>query len=120
MFFVLVQNEDGDLFKITVEHSQGQLQSVRIKYFDTVSLASSLCITKSGFLFVAAEMGNQYLVVFNAVAIYINFMHWEKMMRSLNGAALIWQQQIIHSGRILSQENWQILHLLMRWTVWIP
>jgi hypothetical protein len=35
------------------------VQALKIKYFDTVPVAASLSILKSGFLFVAAEMGNQ-------------------------------------------------------------
>lgn len=30
-----------------------------IKYFDTVPVASSLCVLKSGYLFVASEFGDQ-------------------------------------------------------------
>ncbi len=35
------------------------MKAVKIKYFDTVPVASGLCILKSGFLFVASEFGNQ-------------------------------------------------------------
>lgn len=58
-FFFLLQSEDGDLYKVTIEHDEEDVKSVKIKYFDTVPVASSLCILKSGFLFVAAEFGNQ-------------------------------------------------------------
>ena len=36
-----------------------QVTEIKIKYFDTVPVANSLCILKTGFLFVAAEFGNQ-------------------------------------------------------------
>lgn len=59
-FFFLLQTEDGDLFKVTLDYDDEQgVSRVRIKYFDTVPVASSLCILKSGFLFVASETGNQ-------------------------------------------------------------
>ena len=58
-FFFLLQSEDGDLFKVTIEHQEQDVTSLKIKYFDTVPVASSLCILKSGFLFVASEFGNQ-------------------------------------------------------------
>lgn len=58
-FFFLVQNEDGDLFKVTIEHEDEDVKALKIKYFDTVPVASSLCILKSGFLFVASEFSNQ-------------------------------------------------------------
>ncbi|KAI9823099.1 MAG: pre-mRNA-splicing factor rse1 [Sarea resinae] len=70
-FFFLLQSEDGDLFKVTidmVEDDNGQLtgevKRLKIKYFDTVPLASSLCILKSGFLFVASETGNHHFYQF--------------------------------------------------------
>ncbi|KAF8631249.1 hypothetical protein AX15_002576 [Amanita polypyramis BW_CC] len=63
-FFFLLQSEVGDLYKVTIEHEDEEVKSLRIKYFDTVPVASSLCILKSGFLFVASEFGNQYLYQF--------------------------------------------------------
>jgi len=63
-FFFLVQTEEGDLFKVTIDHEDEEVQALKIKYFDTVPVASSLTILKSGFLFVAAEMGNHYLYQF--------------------------------------------------------
>ncbi|KAL9708619.1 pre-mRNA-splicing factor rse1 [Leucoagaricus gongylophorus] len=63
-FFFLLQSEDGDLFKVTIEHEEEEVKSLKIKYFDTVPVASSLCILKSGFLFIASEFGNHYLYQF--------------------------------------------------------
>ena len=58
-FFFLLQSEEGDLYKVTIEHVDEDVERVKIKYFDTVPVATSLCILKSGFLFVASEFGNQ-------------------------------------------------------------
>ncbi|KPV75805.1 uncharacterized protein RHOBADRAFT_52830 [Rhodotorula graminis WP1] len=63
-FFFLLQSEEGDLFKVTIEHEEEEVTSLKIKYFDTVPVASSLCILKSGFLFVASEFGNPRLYQF--------------------------------------------------------
>ncbi|KAL1961706.1 hypothetical protein VTN77DRAFT_1310 [Rasamsonia byssochlamydoides] len=70
-FFFLLQTEDGDLFKVTidmVEDEKGQLtgevRRLKIKYFDTVPIATSLLILKSGFLFVASETGNHHFYQF--------------------------------------------------------
>ncbi|KAI9795517.1 MAG: pre-mRNA-splicing factor rse1 [Piccolia ochrophora] len=70
-FFFLLQTEDGDLFKVTLEMVEddggqptGEVKRLKIKYFDTVPLASSLCILKSGFLFVASETGNHHFYQF--------------------------------------------------------
>ena len=64
-FFFLLQTEDGDLFKVTIDMVEddngqptGEVQRIKIKYFDTVPVASSLCILKSGFLFISSESGN--------------------------------------------------------------
>ena len=69
-FFLLLQTEDGDLFKITIEMVEddgqptGEVKALKIKYFDTVPIANSLHILKSGFLFVASESGNQHFYQF--------------------------------------------------------
>lgn len=60
-FFFLLQSEEGDLYKVTLDHEEDEVRALKIKYFDTVPVASSLCILKSGFLFVAAEFGSQYV-----------------------------------------------------------
>lgn len=36
-----------------------QVTEIKLKYFDTVAVASALCVLKTGFLFVASEFGNQ-------------------------------------------------------------
>ncbi|CAF9937675.1 MAG: pre-mRNA-splicing factor rse1 [Heterodermia speciosa] len=70
-FFFLLQSEDGDLFKVTLDMLEdddgqvtGEVKKLKIKYFDTVPVASSLCILKSGFLFVASETGNHHFYQF--------------------------------------------------------
>lgn len=63
-FFLLVQTNDGDLFKLTVEHRDAEVVSMTIKYFDTVPVATGLTIFKSGYLFVASEFGDQNLYQF--------------------------------------------------------
>ncbi len=69
-FFLLLQTEDGDLFKITIEMVEddgqptGEVKALKIKYFDTVPVANSLHILKSGFLFVASESGNHHFYQF--------------------------------------------------------
>ncbi|KAI0916430.1 pre-mRNA-splicing factor rse1 [Taiwanofungus camphoratus] len=63
-FFFLLQSEEGDLYKVTIEHEEQDVKALKIKYFDTVPVASSLCILKSGFLFVASEFGNHCLYQF--------------------------------------------------------
>lgn len=52
------------MYKVTIEHEEEEVLALKIKYFDTVPVATSLCILKSGFLFVASEFGNQYFYQF--------------------------------------------------------
>ncbi|KAI5719200.1 hypothetical protein M8J76_006686 [Diaphorina citri] len=61
MFFFLLQTEQGDLFKATLETDDDMVTEIKLKYFDTVPVAASLCVLKTGFLFVASEFGNHYL-----------------------------------------------------------
>ncbi|XP_071959177.1 splicing factor 3B subunit 3-like isoform X1 [Antedon mediterranea] len=61
MFFFLAQTEQGDIFKITLETDEDMVTEIRLKYFDTVPVATSMCVLKTGFLFVASEFGNHNL-----------------------------------------------------------
>nr|XP_018266210.1 pre-mRNA-splicing factor RSE1 [Kwoniella dejecticola CBS 10117]OBR88368.1 pre-mRNA-splicing factor RSE1 [Kwoniella dejecticola CBS 10117] len=66
-FFFLLQSEDGDLYKVWIEHEGEDVRALKIKYFDTVPVANSLCILKSGYLFVASEFSDQNLYQFQAL-----------------------------------------------------
>lgn len=44
---------------LTVTLALFQVTEIRLKYFDTVPVAASMSVLKSGFLFIAAEFGNQ-------------------------------------------------------------
>ena len=59
MFFFFVQSEQGDIFKITLKTEESFVTEIRVKYFDTVPVASSMCVLKTGFLFIASEFSNQ-------------------------------------------------------------
>ncbi|KAF5094205.1 hypothetical protein DV451_005068 [Geotrichum candidum] len=63
-FFFLVQNELGDIFKITLTHDKQEPIELKIKYFDTIPRAVSFNIFKSGFLFAACEFGNHQFYQF--------------------------------------------------------
>ena len=66
----MLQSEEGDLYKVTIEHDEQDVKTVKIKYFDTVPVAISLCILKSGFLFVASEFGNQYVLFCMSISLF--------------------------------------------------
>uniref|UniRef100_A0AAR2K1C0 Splicing factor 3B subunit 3 n=1 Tax=Pygocentrus nattereri TaxID=42514 RepID=A0AAR2K1C0_PYGNA len=61
MFFFLAQTEQGDIFKVTLETDEEMVTEIRMKYFDTVPVATAMCVLKTGFLFVSSEFGNHYL-----------------------------------------------------------
>lgn len=67
MFFFLLQTEYGDIFKVTLDHDNDRVKELKIKYFDTIPVTSSLCVLKSGFLFAASEFGNHALYQFQAI-----------------------------------------------------
>jgi splicing factor 3B subunit 3 len=65
-FFILIQTENGDVFKVTMDYeTRGDgvidcVSNIRLKYFETLPVAKSICLLKAGFLFLASEVGNQY------------------------------------------------------------
>lgn len=61
MFFFLVQSEQGDVFKVTLDTDDDVVTEMKIKYFDTLPIAISMCVLKTGFLFVASEFGSHQL-----------------------------------------------------------
>ncbi|KAF3854455.1 hypothetical protein F7725_022510 [Dissostichus mawsoni] len=61
MFFFLAQTEQGDIFKVTLETDEEMVTEIRLKYFDTIPVATAMCVLKTGFLFVSSEFGNQLL-----------------------------------------------------------
>ncbi|KAH7464634.1 hypothetical protein PRIC2_010323 [Phytophthora ramorum] len=67
LFFVLLQSELGDLYKISLDYSGNAVDEIKIQFFDTVPVASSMCITKTGLLFCASEFSNHYLFQFLSI-----------------------------------------------------
>jgi len=73
--FIFVQTEDGDIFKITIDSvnndGYSKIEEIKIKYFDTVPAASGMCLLKTGFLFIASETGNQYVLIFKLLLLLL-------------------------------------------------
>ena len=93
MFFFLLQTEQGDIFKVTLETDEEMVTEIKLKYFDTVPVATSLCVLKTGFLFVASEFGNQ--LVFTANDRSIKFYSFRSLTIFVCGSYLY---QIAHLG----------------------
>ena len=69
-FFFLLQTELGDLYRVTLQLDATDRKIVRdviVTIFDSIQPANSLCITKIGLLFVAAEFGNHSLYQFQPI-----------------------------------------------------
>lgn len=55
-----MQSEYGDLYKITLSFDSSHVHDLVVKYFDTIPAATTLHITKKGFLLATSEVGDQY------------------------------------------------------------
>lgn len=60
-FFYLLQTDDGDVFKLTVDVRSAVVWNIKIKYFDTIPIATSICILRAGFVYAACESGDRVL-----------------------------------------------------------
>ena len=59
-----MQSEYGDLYKITLSFDSSHVHDLVVKYFDTIPAATTLHITKKGFLLATSEVGDQYSLFF--------------------------------------------------------
>ncbi|KAJ1612530.1 putative spliceosome factor [Cryptosporidium canis] len=57
-FFILVQTELGDIYRVSLIHNEGIVSEMRIYYYDTIPVCNSLLVLRSGFLFASHEFGN--------------------------------------------------------------
>lgn len=73
LFFILLQSEYGDIYKATLTWEEDNVSAIKINYFDTVPTSNAMCILKTGFLFVAAEFGNQYVYSTSSRRVYVFF-----------------------------------------------
>ncbi|KAF2874009.1 CPSF A subunit region-domain-containing protein [Massariosphaeria phaeospora] len=60
-FFHLLQTDDGDVFKVTFDAPNGIVERIKIRVFDTLPVATSICILKAGFIYIACESGDRIL-----------------------------------------------------------
>lgn len=66
-FFYLLQTDDGDVFKVTIDAPGGSVEKLKIKFFDTLPLCISICIMRAGFVYVACESGDRILYEVNSL-----------------------------------------------------
>lgn len=90
-FFILVQNQFGDLFKVTLEYTTtqetkydlpdeddgpGMITCIKIRYFDTIPICNSLVILKSGYLYADSQQGDHYIYQFEKLGTSENEKEW--------------------------------------------
>ena len=68
-FFLILQSEYGDLYKVTFITSPEKdlVKEMVVKYFDTIPVCTSIEILKSGYLFAASEFANHGLYKFRGL-----------------------------------------------------
>jgi len=73
-FFALLQSELGDLYKVTLGvdplgggAGQCTVTELTVKYFDTIPPASTMCITRNGYLFATGDGGSHGLYQFSGL-----------------------------------------------------
>eukprot|EP00892_Ulva_mutabilis_P005704 jgi/Ulvmu1/3505/UM162_0012.1 len=57
-FVILAQSEYGDIYKYDATAAGSQVTELKVQYFDTIPVATAMCILKTGFLFAASESGD--------------------------------------------------------------
>lgn len=63
----MLQSEYGDIYKVNIDHTEGEVHNIKCQYFDTIPPCNSMCITKLGYLFAACEQGNQLFFKFKGL-----------------------------------------------------
>lgn len=66
-FFFLLQSEFGDIYKVTLQYEEDEVQGITVQYFDSIAPAASMCVMKTGFLFAASEFAHHYLFQFQGI-----------------------------------------------------
>jgi len=64
-FYHILQSELGDLYRVLIQYQEDTITEIRLQYFDTVPVANSLAVLKTGFLFVGSEFGNHLFYQLN-------------------------------------------------------
>ncbi|KAK3075411.1 pre-mRNA-splicing factor rse1 [Teratosphaeriaceae sp. CCFEE 6253] len=70
-FFFLLQTEDGDVFKLTMEMTAStppQPERLVLKYYDTFPVAKTMLLIRKGYIYIAAENGPSKIYHVNDLA----------------------------------------------------
>ena len=69
VFFCLLQDESGDLFRLTLseeeEGSSSSVSAITLTYFDTIPVCTSMCISRNGLLFATSEVSIDFEPILN-------------------------------------------------------
>lgn len=99
-----------------------QVTEIRLKYFDTVPVAAAMCVLKTGFLFVASEFGNQWVILL-IILVHPGYCNscrremWPQGHRAFHKNVLV-------SSEVVSSFPFDILSLgcfpLLQWLWFVP
>jgi splicing factor 3B subunit 3 len=67
LFFFILQSEKGDLYKVSLAHTSGDVHGIHVQYFDTILPCNDIVIFKNGYLFACSEFGNHCLYQFKGI-----------------------------------------------------
>ena len=60
-FFVFLQTECGDIFKMTFSQNKDIIHAIQLQYYDTITPSVTIHVLRSGLLFAASENGDNRL-----------------------------------------------------------
>ncbi|KAF2860189.1 hypothetical protein K470DRAFT_258155 [Piedraia hortae CBS 480.64] len=78
-FFFLLQTEEGDVFKLTMDMDVDQNgqettpKTIHLKYYETLPTAKEMLLIRKGYIYIAAENGNHKLYHVNDLADDLDF-----------------------------------------------
>jgi splicing factor 3B subunit 3 len=88
-FFLLLQTDDGDVFKLTMDmevDDRGRVtntvQALNLRYFDTLPVARQMMLIKKGYLYVVAESGPSMVYHVDGLAEDDDFEPWNSFSSS--------------------------------------
>ena len=78
-FFILLQNQFSDIFKITVDYEGWNVKCLKIRYFDTIPICNSICVLKNGYLYADCQFNDQILYKFEKLGDADGEMEWNSL-----------------------------------------
>lgn len=88
-FFLLLQTDDGDVFKLTMDMQlddrgrvTNRVEAMNLRYFDTLPVARQMLLIKKGYLYIVAESGPSKMFHVDGLAEDDEFEPWNSFSSS--------------------------------------